>query len=144
MPLPHTPLNLSASTLLSDLSAFVPPALLIPGQRSSILTLDDFSGAAPTPTMWPKPAFEEKGDNLYELDEIAIKSPWGVSKIITSETRKAPEPYGAGGGETLLQITKIPNTHYTPDTSISPTSGSWESLALSCVILSMAAAPSSA
>jgi hypothetical protein len=47
-------------------------------------------GAVPVPLSRREPAFKEKSDKPYELDETSIKSPLGVSKIITSEVHARP------------------------------------------------------
>jgi hypothetical protein len=59
-----------------------------------MLMLDDFPGAVPPLAMRPDPAFEEKSERSYELNEISINSPRGVSRIITSESCAGPNPHG--------------------------------------------------
>jgi hypothetical protein len=62
-----------AATGASPASTFL--TLLISDQRSPMLMLDDFPGAVPPLAMRPDPAFEEKSERSYELNEISINSP---------------------------------------------------------------------
>jgi hypothetical protein len=78
-------------------------SLSISGQSSPILTLDDQSTAAPTLSPGWEPAFEEKRDKPYELDDKPLKSPRGVSKIIISEACTGPEQHGPAHAKHKIQ-----------------------------------------
>jgi hypothetical protein len=64
-----------------------------------MLTLDNFSDAAPTPVMRPERDFEEKSDNSYELEIHNVQ--------ILCRSRSAQSLYRLN---TSFKFTKIPIT----------------------------------